>query len=112
MLEGLDLNYDEFVDLCILCGCDFTSSIEGIGPITAFKLITEHRTIEKVLEWIKLTNEEGTKKRKYNVPVPYNYEEARVLFKDPLVLEKDEINISWNKNPDVKALKEFLVDKK
>lgn len=49
MLKELDLNYDEFVDLCILCGCDYTDTIEGIGPITAFKMIKEHKTIEGVI---------------------------------------------------------------
>lgn len=49
MLKELKLSYDEFVDLCILCGCDYTDTIEGIGPITAYKLIQEHRTIEKIL---------------------------------------------------------------
>lgn len=24
MLKELDMTYDEFVDLCILCGCDYT----------------------------------------------------------------------------------------
>ena len=39
ILKGFEMNYDEFVDLCILCGCDYTPTIDGIGPITAFKLI-------------------------------------------------------------------------
>lgn len=33
------MSHEEFVDLCILCGCDYTESIDGIGPTTAFKLI-------------------------------------------------------------------------
>jgi len=44
------MTYEEFVDLCILCGCDYTEWLEGVGPVTAFKLIKEHKTIEKVLE--------------------------------------------------------------
>lgn len=40
ILEGLKLNMDEFVDLCILCGCDYCDNLDGIGAITAFKLIT------------------------------------------------------------------------
>ena len=31
MLEGLGLTYEQFVDLCILCGCDYCSTIRGIG---------------------------------------------------------------------------------
>jgi flap endonuclease-1 len=39
----------QFVDLCILLGCDFTSKIKGIGPKTAPKLIRDHKNIETVL---------------------------------------------------------------
>ena len=41
VLTGLDLSYAQFVDLCILCGCDYTASIKGIGPKTALKLIKQ-----------------------------------------------------------------------
>jgi flap endonuclease-1 len=39
VLEGLDLKQKEFVDLCILLGCDYTESIRGIGPKRAIELI-------------------------------------------------------------------------
>ena len=47
------MTHEEFVDLCILCGCDYTHSIGGIGPGTAFKLISECKTIEKAIKNIK-----------------------------------------------------------
>lgn len=31
MLEELGLSQDEFIDVCILCGCDYTPKISGIG---------------------------------------------------------------------------------
>jgi flap endonuclease-1 len=34
MLSEMKLSYDQFVDLCILCGCDYCSTIKGIGPKT------------------------------------------------------------------------------
>jgi flap endonuclease-1 len=34
-IEGLDLTHDQFVDLCILLGCDYCDNIKGIGPKTA-----------------------------------------------------------------------------
>ena len=48
VLSGLGLTMDEFVDLCILCGCDYCERIEGIGCIKAYQLIKEYKTIEKV----------------------------------------------------------------
>ncbi len=40
----------QFVDLCILCGCDYCPSIRGIGPTTALKLIKRHKDLEGVLK--------------------------------------------------------------
>jgi flap endonuclease-1 len=55
ILEGLGLTQEQvliclcqFIDLCILLGCDYCDSIRGIGPQTAYTLIKEHGTIEKV----------------------------------------------------------------
>lgn len=53
MMSEFDLTYEEFIDMCILCGCDYTTTIEGVGPITAFKLIKEFKTIENVIEHLK-----------------------------------------------------------
>ena len=62
MLEGFDMNMDEFIDLCILCGCDYTHSIGGIGPVRAFTLMKEHGNIEEVLKIINKANENPDKK--------------------------------------------------
>lgn len=57
VLAGFEMTMEEFIDLCILCGCDYTKSIAGIGPVKAFKYIKSHQTIEKVLEAIEEENE-------------------------------------------------------
>jgi 5'-3' exonuclease len=50
VLEGMQMSMPEFVDFCILSGCDFTErTLKAIGPKTAFKLIKEHHSIEMVL---------------------------------------------------------------
>ncbi len=56
LLKELELTREQFVDLCILCGCDYTEKIEGIGPTTAYKLIKEFKCIENVLEHVKKEN--------------------------------------------------------
>ena len=73
VLEELKLTEDQFVDLCILCGCDYAGSIRGVGPKSALNLIRAHGTIEKVLENID--------RAKYPVPEPFPFEQARKLFK-------------------------------
>jgi flap endonuclease-1 len=39
VLAQLKLTQEEFVDLCILCGCDYTNTIGGIGPVKAYRFI-------------------------------------------------------------------------
>ena len=47
-LEELKLTKEQFVDMCILCGCDYTDSVRGCGPVTALKLIQEPGFYEKL----------------------------------------------------------------
>lgn len=53
MLEGLEMSESEFIDMCILCGCDYSDTIDGVGPITAYKLIKEHKNIEAVIKHLE-----------------------------------------------------------
>ena len=62
-LCGLDISFEQFVDLCILCGCDYCSSIKGIGPKTALKLIRQYKTLEGVVQFVKRDT-----KKKYQLP--------------------------------------------
>lgn len=53
VLKELGFTMDQFIDFSILCGCDYTEKIRNIGPIRAYSLIKEHKTIERALETIK-----------------------------------------------------------
>ncbi|PIA18160.1 PIN domain-like protein [Coemansia reversa NRRL 1564] len=46
----LGLSHRAFVDLCILCGTDFASTIEKVGSITALRLMREFGSIERILD--------------------------------------------------------------
>ena len=66
-VEGLELTHEQFVDLCILMGCDYCDTIKGIGPKTALKLIKEHGSIEKIIPALQdVVNKDGIKK--YTIP--------------------------------------------
>lgn len=106
------MSYDEFIDMCILCGCDYSDTIEGIGPITSYKLMSEHKSIEKVIEFLKSENDKGKRKNPYVIPENFYYEDSRELFKEATVVDANEIELKWNFNPDEKALKEFLCEGK
>ncbi|OBT74246.1 flap endonuclease-1 [Pseudogymnoascus sp. 05NY08] len=105
VLEGLGMDRKQFVDLCILLGCDYLDPIPKIGPNTALKMIREHGSLEKVVEWI---NTDG--KQKYTIPEDWPYADARELFFNPDVRPADhaDCDFKWEQ-PDVEGLIKFLV---
>lgn len=45
----MGITYDQFVDICILCGCDYTSRIKNIGPMKAYDYVKKYGNIDKLL---------------------------------------------------------------
>ncbi|KAJ6513343.1 flap endonuclease 1 [Mycena sanguinolenta] len=52
-LEGLDMEMSQFIDLCILLGCDYLEPIKGVGPKSALKLIREHSGLKGVVKHLR-----------------------------------------------------------
>ncbi|KAG9460011.1 hypothetical protein H6P81_004519 [Aristolochia fimbriata] len=102
ILEELNINMDQFIDLCILCGCDYCDSIRGIGGQTALKLVRQYGSIESILENIN--------KERFQIPENWPYQQARHLFKEPLVFENDEQLEIKCTPPDEEGLVNFLVN--
>lgn len=48
VIRALNFTREEFLDFCILLGCDYNDNIPGIGPVNAYKLLQEHRRIEQL----------------------------------------------------------------
>ena len=114
-LTGLGITHAEFVDLCILLGCDYCDNIRGVGPKTALKLIREHHSIENILKhldkskygvpesWVPPPASEEDQEEEF-VPI---YVEARKLFNEHDVLT--DIDLKWSPcQPE--PLTAFLVD--
>ena len=105
-LSELALTKEQFVDLCILCGCDYTDAIKGCGPVTALKLIREHGSLEGVLAHI------SSGATKLVVPEFFPYQEARQLFLNPEVVDVASLpEFKWTP-PDEEGLVAFLVGEK
>lgn len=106
ILHCLQLTQDEFIDFCILCGCDYTEKIPNLGPMNAIKLIHRYKNIEKFLE----NND------KYTIPESFlkNYEKARYLFNQPIpndVYDSIDKNTKM-KQPQINELLNFLKETK
>ncbi|PCJ29239.1 MAG: hypothetical protein COA94_02150 [Rickettsiales bacterium] len=50
ILTDLDITFDQFVDICIMSGCDYNSNIPGIGICKSIKLIKEYKSIDNLPE--------------------------------------------------------------
>ncbi|EDR02356.1 uncharacterized protein LACBIDRAFT_254074 [Laccaria bicolor S238N-H82] len=106
-LEGLDMNMSQFIDLCILLGCDYLEPIKGVGPKSALKLIREYGGLKGVVKHLR----ENSGCRGMQIPDEWPWEEAKKIFEKPDVLPADEVELEWT-NPDVDGLVQFLVKEK
>ncbi|KAJ6111667.1 hypothetical protein N7523_007728 [Penicillium sp. IBT 18751x] len=107
-LEGLNMDRKQFIDLCILLGCDYLEPIPKVGPSTALNLIREHGSLEKVVEFMN-----NDPKKKFVVPESWPYQDARDLFVTPDVhpADHESCDFKWEA-PDVEGLIAFLVTDK
>ena len=101
VLSELNLTYDNFIDFCILCGCDYASTIPKLGPLTSLHLIQQHKTIENIL---------NTLPDKYKIPEDFHFESARELFKHKVTLPPDfNLNIGEIQHDNIEK---FLIDER
>jgi hypothetical protein len=75
ILKGLGVDEEEFIEVSILCGTDFTNltKIPGIGPVNALKKIKQYRTIEKMIY-------DMDDPQKNKIPKEFNPSDARKIF--------------------------------
>ena len=86
---------EQFVDFCILCGCDYTCKIPKLGSETAFKYIKEHGKIETIID---IYCGEG---KKFRLPTNFEYQKARDLILTNNNLAEVTIENESFKRPDV-----------
>eukprot|EP00421_Protoceratium_reticulatum_P071971 CAMPEP_0168423858 /NCGR_PEP_ID=MMETSP0228-20121227/34525_1 /TAXON_ID=133427 /ORGANISM="Protoceratium reticulatum, Strain CCCM 535 (=CCMP 1889)" /LENGTH=393 /DNA_ID=CAMNT_0008437833 /DNA_START=71 /DNA_END=1248 /DNA_ORIENTATION=- len=98
-LEQLNISMDQFIDFCILCGCDYCNSLKGIGPATAIRLLLQHGTLENVVA--ALAEEK--------VPKNFRFQAAREFFKECEAVNASEISFKFEE-PDFAGLTHFLVE--
>ena len=104
VLEGFEMTHVQFIDYCILLGCDYCETISGVGPKRALDLIRQHETIENVLEAVggsKVTNSQNYLTSVLN---------ARTIFSgaaDACTVDKASIKFTATKEKELTA---FLVD--
>jgi 5'-3' exonuclease len=105
LLDALEMDMKTFIDFCIMCGTDYNSNIPGIGVVRAYKLISEHKTIE---------NTNGLVCARVSVDIStIQYQRARDEFNHISGItirgEKPDFDkILVRKKPDLVTLMEFM----
>lgn len=97
ILKDLNITMDQFIDICIMLGCDYSKKIPGIGYPNIYKTIKKYKSIEKYLEDNPLEN-----------PKIFKYIEAREMFKNPVTITTERF--TWSE-PNMNKLKKILIDK-
>ena len=49
ILDIMEISYDQWIDFCILCGCDYCDRIPNLGPKNAIKLLKIHGNVETII---------------------------------------------------------------
>lgn len=90
----MKISYDQFIDFCILLGCDYTSKIKNIGPVKAYEFIREHNDIDSLLQHIA---EDEKLAKRYTYDDNFNYWSAQKIFKEPEVKKYSAKDITFGK---------------
>ncbi len=94
ILETIDMTYDQFRDLCIMCGTDYNTNIPRLGPETAYNALIKHKSIE------------GIGENEPNVDISIlNHIRVRELFS---FTEPCEVKMKFCGQPDFDKLDEFI----
>ena len=106
ILSKLDVSYDQFLDICIMCGCDYTGKIHGIGPINAYKFVKKFNSLENVVKIINNKSEKCLKK--FNVPPDFKFATAKQLFIDTCNIDTTKYEKVCINKPHINTLIDFL----
>jgi flap endonuclease-1 len=110
ILPALKMNDDQFLDLCILTGCDYNKRVKELGPARAFKCLLKYGCIETILENPN-DKELSNCPKKFNGQsmeidsVCLNYIQCRNIFKRQTPI----IEIPLNKKIKTTALQNFIL---
>ena len=90
ILEELDITMDQFIDLCIISGCDYCGTLKNIGGAKGLPLIKKYKNIENFPNYKKddilKLDEARLEFKNYNNEI-YNIEDLNVrkICKDELI---------------------------
>lgn len=98
ILNHLNLNQEEFIEFCILLGCDYCQGIPELKPNVIYSYFSKNKNIEKTLQAMRKDN--------LDVPDELLYQETKKYFMNPTVNEVNLENLKLKEpNYDILLLK-------
>jgi len=99
ILSQLNFTQEQFIDMCIMCGCDYTHKIKNINCNKSFQLINQHKNIENIQNI-----------QEYNHININNIQKARNIFKKNISNETLQSikNKIIKKNTNIPETEKFL----
>jgi exonuclease 1 len=52
-LNFISFNHEMFIRMCVLSGCDYLDSIQGIGIVNAYKMVRDYKTMDGIFEQLE-----------------------------------------------------------
>jgi len=83
-LNFAEWDYELFLSLCVLSGCDFLDNIRGLGIKKMYNILNKHRDVDAAFKALR-----SDAKTKDNIPDGYEekWRQARLIFKHALVYD-------------------------
>lgn len=95
ILQGLKMDFPTFIDLCIMCGCDYNNhkNIRNYGPSNSYKALIKYQSIDYLPASLDIEI--------------YKHHTCRELFSyvatDQLIIEKIDNSLNIDKNAITKS---------
>jgi flap endonuclease-1 len=102
VLTTLNLNYEQFIELCILFGCDYCTNISEVKTNIIYETYIKYKNIDMTLKELKQLN--------YNIPDTIDYIEAKKYFNSDENIINNITNFQL-KEPQTEKLLELLVNR-
>ena len=80
ILKSFKIKQEQFSDLCILCGCDYSASFDILETAKIFEFIQKYNDIECILRSIEIKAKEENDLEKLKFVGTYDYTQARKLM--------------------------------
>ncbi len=102
VLTSMDMNYEQFVELCILFGCDYCERFKDIKQDTIYRYYKGHHNIPDTLNHMK---EDGNNLPNVSIE---EYNKIKEYFMNPEIKNTNNVEM---KKCDIKKLEQLLVQR-